>query len=93
MMGTLFAHGEIRKLCLFYDTLTEAGPSGICGSLLAARLAHLHKVEVELFNAAEKCGVTLDHDGSTFLGRSICPPGVNILEVGAEVVPWSLLKA
>jgi len=92
MMGTLFAHGEIRKLCLFYDTLTEAGPSGICGSLLAARLAHLHQVGVELFSAAEKRGVTLDHDGSTFLGRSICPPGVNVLEVGAEVVPWSVLK-
>jgi methylthioribose-1-phosphate isomerase len=93
MMGTLFAHGEIRKLCLFYDTLTQAGPSGICGSLLAARLARLHKVEVELFSAAEKRGATLDHDGSTFLGRSICPPAVNVLEVGAEVVPWSLLKA
>jgi methylthioribose-1-phosphate isomerase len=92
MMGTLFAHGEIRKLCLFYDLLTEAGPSGICGSLLAARLAHLHKVGVELFSAAEKHGATMDHDGSTFLGRSICPPGVNVLEVGAEVVPWSVLK-
>lgn len=92
MMGTLFAHGEIRKLCLFYDTLTEAGPSGICGSLLAARLAHLHQVGVELFSAAEKRGATLDHDGSTFLGRSICPPGVNVLEVGAEVIPWAVLK-
>jgi methylthioribose-1-phosphate isomerase len=93
MMGTLFAHGEIRKLCLFYDTLTEAGPSGICGSLLAARLAQLHKVGVELFSAAEQPGPTLDTDGSTFLGRSICAPGVSVLEVGAEVVPWSLLKS
>ena len=92
MMGTLFAHGEIRKLCLFYDTLTEAGPSGICGSLLAARLAHLHKVGVELFSAAEERGATLDTDGSTFLGRSICPPGVNVRAVGAEVIPWSVLK-
>ncbi len=25
MMGTLFAHGEIRKLCLFYDTLDGSG--------------------------------------------------------------------
>jgi eIF-2B alpha/beta/delta-like uncharacterized protein len=93
MMGTLFAHGEIRKLCLFYDALTEAGPSGICGSLLAARLAHLHKVSVELFSAAEKRAATLDTDGSTFLGKSICPPGVNVRAVGAEVVPWSLLKS
>ncbi|MGH7853200.1 MAG: hypothetical protein ACREP3_07140 [Candidatus Binatia bacterium] len=92
MMGTLFAHGEIRKLCLFYDTLTEAGPSGICGSLLAARLAHLHKVSVELFSAAEKRGATLDNDGATFLGRSICPAGVNVRAVGAETIPWSLLK-
>ena len=93
MMGTLFAHGEIRKLCLFYDALTEAGPSGICGSLLAARLAQLHKVSVELFSAAEKRAATLDTDGSTFLGKSICPPGVNVRAVGAEVVPWSLLKS
>ena len=93
MMGTLFAHGEIRKLCLFYDALTEAGPSGICGALLAARLAHLHEVGVELFSAAEERGATLDADGSTFLGRSICPPDVNVRAVGAEVIPWAVLKS
>ena len=38
MMGTLFAQGEIRKLCFFYDSLAEAGPRGICGSLLAVQL-------------------------------------------------------
>ena len=48
MMGTLFAQGEIRKLCLFYDGLSERGPRGICGSLLAVRLACHHKVPIEL---------------------------------------------
>jgi len=91
-MGTLFADGEIRKLCLFYDTLTEAGPSGICGSLLAVRLAVLHNVDVELFSAAEQRGATLDKDASTFLGMNICPAGVDIRSVGAELIPWSLLR-
>ncbi len=92
MMGTLFAQGEIRKLCLFYDTLTDAGPNGICGSLLAARLARLHEVPVELFSGTEQRGTTKDHDVSTFLGNNICPPGVSIRAVGAEVIPWSLFK-
>jgi methylthioribose-1-phosphate isomerase len=92
MMGTLFAQGEIRKLCLFYDRLTEAGPSGICGSLLAARLARLHNVGVELFSGAEERGAGLDNDASTFLGESICPPGVRVRAVGPETIPWPLLK-
>ena len=92
MMGTLFAQGQIRKLCLFYDTLTEGGASGICGSLLAVRLARLHGVSVELFSGAEQRGATLDVDCSTFLGKRICPAGVNIRAVGAEVIPWSLFK-
>jgi methylthioribose-1-phosphate isomerase len=93
MMGTLFAQNEIRKVCLFYDELTDAGPRGICGSLLAARLARLHDVSVELFSAEIDPGETLDKDASTFLGTTVCPPGVNIREVGAEVIPWSLLKS
>lgn len=92
MMGSLFALGEIRKLCLFYDALTEAGPSGVCGSLLAARLARLHDVGIELFSGAPDRAAPLDSDASTFLGMSICPPGVNIRAVGAEVIPWLMLK-
>jgi len=92
MMGTLFAQGEIRKLCLFYDDLTEAGPKAICGSLLAVRLARLHGVGVELFTGESRLGETLDRDATTFLGRKICPPGVSARAVGAEVIPWSLLK-
>jgi len=93
MMGTLFAQGEICKLCLFYDDLTEAGPQAICGALLAARLARLHGVAVELFNAAPHRDITRDTDATTFLGRNICPPGVTAQAVGAEVIPWSLFKA
>jgi hypothetical protein len=92
MMGTLFAQGEIRRLCLFYDRLTKAGATAICGSLLAARLARLHHVPVQLFSAAEERGATKDPDVSTFLGRSICPPGVAVRAVGAETIPGSLLK-
>ncbi len=92
-MGTLFAQGEIRKLCLFYDDLTEAGPKAICGSLLAARLARLHGVAVELFTGAVQPEATQDADVRTFLGRNICPPGVTARTVGAEVIPWSLFKS
>ena len=53
MMGTLFAQGEIGKLCFFYDSLAAAGPQGICGSLLAVQLAHVHGVPIELFSGDE----------------------------------------
>jgi methylthioribose-1-phosphate isomerase len=92
MMGTLFARGEIRKLCLFYDSLTDEGASGICGSLLAARLARLHDVPIELFSGAAQRGATQDSDVSTFLGRNICPAGVSVRMVSAETIPWSVLK-
>jgi translation initiation factor 2B subunit (eIF-2B alpha/beta/delta family) len=93
MMGTLFAQGEIRKLCLFYDSLSDEGMRGICGSLLAARLARLHNVPIELFSGAVQRAATQDNDVSTFLGRSICPAGVSVRMVGAEMIPWSMLKA
>jgi methylthioribose-1-phosphate isomerase len=92
MMGTLFAQGDISKLCLFYDELTVAGPKATCGSLLAAQLARLHGVAIELFSAAVQPGTTRDTDVTTFLGRNICPPGVGARAVAAEVIPWSLLK-
>jgi methylthioribose-1-phosphate isomerase len=92
IMGTLFAQGEIGKLCLFYDRLTEQGPIGICGSLLAARLARLHCVEIEIFSSAEPQESARDRDVSTFLGKKICPPGVSVRTVEPEVIPWELLK-
>jgi len=92
MMGTLFAQGEIKKLCLFYCDLTEAGPSGICGSLLAVRLARLHGVPVELLCGEQPQGATIDRDVSTFLGTKICPAGASIRNVEAEVVPWGLFN-
>ena len=92
MMGILFAQGEIRKLCFFYYGLAEAGPSGICGSLLTVRLARLHGVPIELFNGAPKTDALMDRDVSTFLGKKICPAGVSIRSIEDEVVPWSLFK-
>jgi len=93
IMGTLFAQGEIRKLCLFYDSLTEEGPKGICGSLLAVQLARLHGVLIELFSGAAQSDSTADKDVSTFMGKKICPAGVAVRPVEAEVVPWALFKS
>jgi methylthioribose-1-phosphate isomerase len=92
MMGALFAQGEINKLCLFYDTLTEQGPRGICGSQLAARLARRHGVEVELFSGVEERRPTRDRDAGTFLGRKLCPAGARVDTIDPEVVSWSVLK-
>jgi methylthioribose-1-phosphate isomerase len=92
MMGTLFAQGEIRGLWVFYDSLTDQGARVICGSLLAVRLARLHNVPVAFFTGTQQRGVTKDADVSTFLGRNICPRGVAIRAVGAEMIPRSLLE-
>jgi len=92
MMGTLFAHGEIGRLCLFYGGLSAEGPTGICGSLLAVRLARLHDVPVELLSGKKPSGAPIDHDVSTFLGKKICPADVSLGAVEAEVIPWALFK-
>jgi len=93
MIGTLFAQGEIAKLCLFYDELTEAGPRASCGSLQAAQLAHLHGCGIELFEGDSQLVPPRDKDVSTFMGKNICPAGVSLYPVDAEVVPWALLKS
>ena len=92
MMGALFAQGEILKLCLFYGSLGEAGPRGICGSLLTVKLARLHGVPIELFNGDERSDSPPDSDVSTFMGKKICPAGVAVWAVEEEVVPWGLFK-
>jgi methylthioribose-1-phosphate isomerase len=92
IMGTLFAHREIRKLCLFSQSVTEAGPTGLCGSLLAVQLARLHGVPIELFNGDAPNDSSRDRDVSTFMGKQICPEGVAVRAVEVEVVPWALFK-
>lgn len=92
MMGTLFAHGEIGKLFLFYYGLDANGPRGRCGSLLAAQLARLHGVAIELCDGAQRPTNPIDADASTFLGRRICPDGVSLRAVEDEVIPWTLLR-
>jgi hypothetical protein len=91
-MGTLFAQGEIGKLCLFYDSLSNEGPIALCGSLLAVRLAQLHGVEIELFSGAQEKMAILDRDVSTFLGHKILPADVTTRKVEPEVIPWKFLK-
>ncbi len=92
MMGTFFAQGLIHRLYLFYTELSEKGPVGICGSLLATLLARAHGVPVELLASAEAKVAPLDRDISTFLGQRVIPEGVAIYPIEREVVPWSLFK-
>lgn len=92
MMGTLFAQGEIKKLCYFYDRLDGAGATGLCGALLAVQLARLHGVAVELFAGAKDLPATLDRDGATFMGKAICPAGVTVRALASDIVPWEILK-
>ena len=93
MMGTLFAHGEIAKLAFSMTAWRQRGRSGICGSLLAVQLARLHGVAIELFSGDGHSESTADSDVSTFLGEPICPAGVVVRPLGAEVVPWALFKS
>jgi methylthioribose-1-phosphate isomerase len=92
MMGTLFAQGQIRRLYLFYNELGEQGPRGICGSLLAARLAHAHGVPIELLEAEDVKEAPMDANISTFLGRKLILPGVSVYPVEKELLSWELLK-
>jgi methylthioribose-1-phosphate isomerase len=92
MMGILFAQGEICKLYLYYTGLERQGPSGICGSLLAVRLARAHGVPIELLASEPVTGSNIDRDVSTFMGKSICPAGVSILPIESEVMAWELFK-
>ncbi len=92
MMGAFFAQGQIKRLYLFYSELSEKGPSGICGSLLAALLARRHGVPVELLASEERRESPLDRDVATFLGRRVAPDGVRIYPIEREVVPWALFK-
>jgi methylthioribose-1-phosphate isomerase len=93
MMGTLFAQRQIKQLYLFYSGLSEGGPSGICGSLLAAGLAHAHGVPIELLEAESAAPSSTDRDVSTFLGQNVIPAGVSVYPLEPEIVPWRLLNA
>ena len=92
MMGILFARDQIRRLYLFYTGLSEKGVMGICGSLLAVRLARAHEVPIELLAAEENKEGPLDQDISTFLGRRVSPDGVTIYPVEREFLPWPLFR-
>jgi len=92
MMGTLFAQRQIQRLYLFYSELGAAGPRGICGSLLAARLARAHGVPIELQESEDTNELPADSDVSTFLGRKMIPPKVAVYPIEKEVLPWALLK-
>jgi methylthioribose-1-phosphate isomerase len=92
MMGALFAQGHIRRLYLFYSQLGEKGPTAICGSLLAARLARAHGVSIELLPSEEVDEPAVDLDVSTFLGRKLISAGVSVYPIEKEFLPWPLLK-
>jgi methylthioribose-1-phosphate isomerase len=92
MMGTLFAQGQIGQLYLFYSGLGQSGPEGICGSLLAVRLARAHNVSIELQECATVEESPLDRDISSFLGQRIAPRGASIHPLEKEIVPWELFQ-
>jgi methylthioribose-1-phosphate isomerase len=92
MMGTLFAQGQIGQLYLFYSGLNPSGPEGICGSLLAVRLARAHDVPIELQECATVDEAPPDRDISSFLGQRIAPHGVSIQPLQKEIVPWELFQ-
>jgi methylthioribose-1-phosphate isomerase len=92
MMGTLFAQGQIQRLYLFYGELGEKGTSGICGSLLAARLARAQGVSIELLESEPLKKPPADSDVSTFLGRKVIAAEVSVYPVEREFLPWELLK-
>jgi methylthioribose-1-phosphate isomerase len=92
MMGILFARGEIRQLYLFYSGLSQTGPQGICGSLLAVRLARAHGVPTELQECAEVAEAPLDRDVSSFLGQRVIPDGVSIYPLEKEIIPWEFFQ-
>jgi len=72
--------------------LSEQGPRGICGSLLAVRLARHHDVPVELLASEAPQGGGADRDVSTFLGQRICPAGVSVHPIESEIMPWEIFK-
>jgi hypothetical protein len=92
MMGTFFARGQVRRLYLFCEELTEKGPQGICGSLLTVLLSRAHGVPIELLNSGGVSRAPPDRDVSTFLGQRVCPDGVSCFPIERELVPWSLFK-
>ena len=91
-MGTLFAHGEIRQLYLFYSGLSKTGPQGICGSLLAVHLARAHGVPIELQECADVKEAPSDRDVASFLGQRVIPNGASIHPLEKESIPWELFK-
>jgi methylthioribose-1-phosphate isomerase len=93
MMGTLFAQRQIARLYLFHSDLTKRGPEGICGSLLAVRLARAHGVPIELQECAAVEEAPLDSDVSSFLGQRIAPHGASIYPLQKEIVPWELFQS
>ncbi|HXG50467.1 MAG TPA: hypothetical protein VNN77_03555 [candidate division Zixibacteria bacterium] len=92
MMGALFSAGEIAKVYLFYQAMNERGVVAPCGALLAAQLARLHGVAVELIEAGEDQAQAADRDVATFLGSRVCPEGASIYAVENDALPWAVLR-
>jgi methylthioribose-1-phosphate isomerase len=89
-MGFFFARNRVRRVFLFCSELGREGPAGICGLLLTALLAHVHKVPVELLAADDDALPALDSDVTTFLGHRTCPQDVKAYPLTHDVAPWHL---
>ena len=92
MMGTLFAQGEILKLCLFYDGLSERDLAAFVArcSRFAWRGTMRYRSSYSLRKHPRVRGA--DRDVSTFLGQRICPAGVSVHPIESEILPWEIFK-
>ncbi len=91
MMGALFAQGEVSRLCLCCDDISDQGLTGITGSLLAVHLARAHRVPVVLLQGDRELHAPVDRDVSTFLGQSVISSGVSIHPLRSETLPRSVV--
>ncbi len=54
MLGILFSKRKIKEVLFFYKDLADQKFWGICGSLYACLLAHLHHVPIKTMQAEKK---------------------------------------
>ncbi|MFH1504929.1 MAG: hypothetical protein ABIH08_06065 [Candidatus Omnitrophota bacterium] len=68
-LGLLFYKKKIAKTFFFYKEKTDNGLTGACGSLYAALLSKLHKVDIEVFPQGTANYEVLDKNSATLAGK------------------------
>ena len=94
-LGLLFYKKKIAKTFLFYKEKKENGLLGPCGSLYAALLSKLHKINIEIFSQGAADLTILDKNSAILGGKPfILEEDKNsyIIEANDELVPAEALK-